>query len=102
MSKEISRFESEVLDAMRASAPLNLEKATAIAEQYGEKPRAIIAAAVRAGIEYQRAAKRSKDGSPVQSKEDLVAAISARLDVNLTGLEKATKSSLGVLLDALK
>jgi len=97
-----SRFESEVLDAMRASAPLNLEKATAIAEQFGEKPRAIIAAAVRAGIEYQRAAKRSKDGSPVQSKEDMVSALGSRLGVDLTGLEKATKASLGVLLDAVK
>lgn len=97
-----SRFDDAVLGAMRASAPLNMEKATAIAEQYGEKPRAIIAAAIRAGIEYQRAAKRSKDGSPVQSKEDIVAAISARLDVNLDGLEKATKASLGVLLDAIK
>lgn len=97
-----SRFDDAVLGAMRASAPLNMEKATAIAEQFGEKPRAIIAAAIRAGIEYQRAAKRSKDGSPVQSKEDIVAAISARLDVNLDGLEKATKASLGVLLDAIK
>ena len=97
-----SRFDSAVIDAMRASAPLNMEKATAIAEQFGEKPRAIIAAAIRAGIEYQRAAKRSKDGSPVQSKEDMVSAISARLGVNLDGLEKATKASLGVLLDAIK
>ena len=97
-----SRFNDEVLGAMRASAPLNMEKATAIADQFGEKPRAIIAAAIRAGIEYQRAAKRSKDGSPVQSKDDIVSAISARLGVDLTGLEKATKASLGALLDAIK
>ena len=97
-----SKFEGEVMAAMVAAAPLDMAKATAIADQYGEKPRAIIAAAIRAGIEYQRAAKRSKDGSLVQSKEDIVSAISARLGVNLDGLEKATKASLGVLLDAIK
>ena len=96
-----SKFEGEVLEAMHAAAPLDMAKATAIAEQYGEKPRAIIAAAVRAGIEYQKAAKRSKSGGIVQSKEDIVAAISAKVGVSLPGLEKATKSSLEALADAL-
>jgi len=96
-----SKFEGEVMAAMVAAAPLDMAKATAIAEQFGEKPRAIIAAAVRAGIQYERAAKRSKDGSPVQSKEDIVRAISDRLGVSLPGLEKATKESLGALFNAL-
>lgn len=96
-----SRFESEVLDVMRARAPLNLEKATSIAEQFGEKPRAIVAAAIRAGIPYEKAAKRSKDGSPAVRKEALVDAISDKLGVQLDGLEKATKTSLQVLLNAI-
>lgn len=96
-----SRFDEEVLGAMRASAPLDMAKATAIAEQYGEKPRAIVAAAIRAGIPYNKAAKRSKDGSPVVRKEALVDAISDKLGVQLDGLEKATKNSLQVLLNAI-
>jgi len=97
-----SRFESEVLDAMRSNAPLNLEKAKAIAAQFGEKSyRPIVAAAIRAGIPYEKAAKRSKDGSPVVRKEALVDAISDKLGVQLDGLEKATKTSLQVLLNAI-
>lgn len=96
-----SKYEGEVMAAMIAAAPLDMAKAQAIADQYGEKPRAIIAAAVRAGIEYQKAAKRSKSGGIVQSKEDIVASISAKVGVSLPGLEKATKSSLEALANAL-
>lgn len=96
-----SKYDGEVMAAMIAAAPLDMAKATAIADQYGEKPRAIIAAAVRAGIEYQKAAKRSKTGGPVQSKEAIVSAIQERLGVSLPGLEKATKTSLEALADAL-
>ena len=96
-----SKYDGEVMAAMVAAAPLDMAKATAIADQFGEKPRAIIAAAVRAGIEYQKAAKRSKSGGIVQSKEAIVSAIQDRLGVSLPGLEKATKSSLEALADAL-
>ena len=96
-----SKYDGEVMAAMIAAAPLDLAKATAIADQYGEKPKAIVAAAIRAGIEYHRAAKRSKTGAPVVRKESLVSAISDKLGVDLPGLEKATKESLTVLLNAL-
>jgi len=96
-----SRFDDAVLAAMQAAAPLNLEKAEALAEQFGEKPRAIIAAAVRAGIQYERKARMSKNGGPAVSKEDLVAQISEKVGANLSGLEKATKQSLQALLSAV-
>ena len=96
-----SRFDDAVLAAMQAAAPLNMDKATELAEQFGEKPRAIIAAAIRAGIAYERKARMAKNGAPAVSKEALVREISDRLGVELAGLEKATKQSLQTLLNAV-
>ena len=96
-----SRFDSVVLDALQAAAPLNFEKVEAIANNFGEKPRALIAAAIRAGIAYNRKARQSKTGGPVVSKDALVKELSDRLGVELPGLEKATKESLKILLNAI-
>lgn len=97
-----SRFDSVVLDALAAAAPLNLEKVEALADNFGEKPRALIAAAVRAGIQYEKKARQSKAGGPVVSKEQLVSDIGAAVGVELPGLEKATKQALVALLAAVQ
>jgi hypothetical protein len=100
-----TRFSDEVFSAMQAEAPLNMEKATAIAEEFGEKPRAIIAAAIRAGIEYQRKGRVRKDGSSVESKRDLVASLASILGTDVetfAGLEKANAPALAALRDAVK
>jgi hypothetical protein len=96
-----SRFDDAVFAAMQAAAPLNMDKATELAEQFGEKPRAIVAAAIRAGIPYERKARMAKNGAPVASKEDLVAQISEKVGADLSGLEKATKEALRTLLAAV-
>jgi hypothetical protein len=80
---------------MEKAQPLNFEKATAIAEKFGEKPKAIVAGAIRAGLKYERKVRVSKSGEPVETKEDLVKSIADSLGLtDLEGLEKATRNSL--------
>lgn len=100
-----TRFSDDVLSAMQAAAPLNMEKATEIAEEFGEKPRAIIAAAIRAGIEYQRKGRVRKDGSSVETKRDVIASLASILGADVStfaGLEKASAPALAALRDAVK
>lgn len=100
-----TRFSDDVLTAMQDAAPLNMEKATAIAEEFGEKPRAIIAAAIRAGIEYQRKGRVRKDGSTVESKRDVIASLASILGADaeaFAGLEKASAPALRALRDAVR
>lgn len=95
-----SKFTDEVLEVMEAEAPLNWSKANAIGAQFNLKPRAVVASAIRAGIEYNKIVRVSKTGGKIESKADLVAKIAARLGVSLDsldGLDKATKTSLQVI-----
>lgn len=90
-------MEAKVLDAMKAAAPLNFEKAGEIAEKFGLKQRAVVASAIRNEIPYENKVRVSKTGEPVVTKEDLVGTIADGLGLeakDLTGLEKATKAAL--------
>jgi LysM repeat protein len=94
-------MEDKVLKVMNEKAPLNFEKATEIAEEFGLKPRAIVASAVRNGIEYEKKTRVGKTGAPVVRKEDLVGKIAEKFGVpveDLNGLEKANKTALEALL----
>jgi hypothetical protein len=91
----------EILKEMVENAPLNFEKATEIAEKFNEKPRSIVASAVRNGIAYEKKARVGKTGNPVVRKEDLVASIAEKFSIpvaELDGLEKANKTALEALL----
>lgn len=97
----MSQITAEILEVMKAQAPLNMEKAEAIAIQFDLKPRSVIASAVRNKIEYTKKARVSKAGGEVVSKEQLVARIAEKYGFELdqlAGLDKANKSALEVLV----
>jgi hypothetical protein len=91
----------EILKVMVENAPLDWDKCNEIAEKFNEKPRSIVASAVRNGIDYNKKARVGKTGQPVVRKEDLVASIAEKFGVpvaELDGLEKANKTALEALL----
>jgi len=97
-------FNPKLLAAMWDRAPLDLAKATALADEYDSKAKAVIAKAIREKIPYVKQVRVRKDGKPVASKEATVAGIEESLGVvegALAGLEKASKVSLEALLAAL-
>ena len=101
MAKE-SVFTDHVLAIMEDAAPLDWAKAQELSTKLGIKPKAIVAAATRHGIEYRKIERKTKSGEKIRSKADLVALIAAQSKVAveaLDGLEKATKNSLEALLD---
>jgi len=100
----ISKYTQDMIDTMATQAPLNAEKAAAIAAMPDFKlvnVRSIIAKAKSLGIEYiAKPAPAKKKAAP--SKADMVAAIcSATGADNLDGLEKATGAALNKLLSSL-
>jgi len=102
--EKIANYTVEQEAMIRAAAsdgPLNLEKATALAEAMGKKPRSIIAKAVRMEIPYAKRVPTTKTGDPVMRKELLVSQIAHYVTGDLTGLEKASKPALQSILAAL-
>lgn len=69
-----------------------IDNATAevLAAEFGKDVRSVRAKAVRLGS-YRGKAKTSKTGGKIESKEDIVAEISALVGRSLDGLEKAPK-----------
>ena len=94
-------YTPEMVDTLRASAPLDFDKAQALAKTLDRNVRSVIAKAKREGIEYiSKPAPAKKKAAP--SKADMVAAICAAVDTDsLDGLEKATGSALNKLLSSL-
>ena len=90
-----------MIRAAAADGPLNLEKATALAEAMGKKPRSIIAKAVRMEIPYAKRVPTTKTGAPIARKEQLVADIRHYIPGLPDGLEGASKASLVSVLAAL-
>ncbi len=101
MAKE-SVFTEDVLATLADHAPLDWAKAQALGTELAIKPKAIVAAAIRHGIEYRKIERKTKGGAEIRSKSDLVALIAKQSGVaieKLDGLEKATKVALEALLD---
>jgi hypothetical protein len=93
-------FSTAQEDAIRAAAangPLNLAAATALGEEMGKSARSIVAKIVRMGLPYERKQPTTKTGEPIVSKTKLVEQISAVVEGNLEGLEKAPKPALQAL-----
>jgi hypothetical protein len=101
----MSKFDGAIMDAMVAGQPLDFAKATAIGEQFEVKPRAIVAAAIRAKLDYTNKPRVGKSGEAVVTKEALVGAVATALGIeagDLAGLEKATKVALGRVVAGLE
>jgi len=99
-----SKFDGEIMDAMVAVAPMDFNKATILGEAFEVKPKALVAAAKRAGLEYKVKPRVSKTGGAIVTKEDLVKTIAGHLDFEafeLEGLTKATKVDLAKIAGAL-
>lgn len=100
--QKMPEITKDVIAEMNKRAPLNMEKAQEIAKKFGfDSYRSITASAKRNGIEYVNKARVAKNGKPVTSKTELVEAVAQVLNVNLEGMEKATKQSLETLSEAV-
>jgi hypothetical protein len=98
-------FNPALLAAMHAAAPLNLAKATALADEYDTKAKSVIAKALREKIPYEKQVRVRKDGKPVASKEATVGKIEEALGADVgafDGLEKASKASLEAVFAAIQ
>ena len=101
--KSTSKYTPAMEAAIRAAAPLNQEKAAALAVEFGKdfSARSVTAKAVRMGVEYTKKVAVTKTGAKVESKEKIVAEIAALVGANLSGLEKAPKPVLQAVRDFL-
>lgn len=72
----------------------------ALARQFHKNPRSIIAKLVREGV-YKAVPRVTKTGTPVVRKAALVAMIEGRLGVSCSSFEKASKSDLENVVNAL-
>ena len=101
MTTSIVNYTPEMIAVLTAAAPINHEKAQALAVQLDRGVRSIIAKCKREGIEYiSKPAPAKKKAAP--TKVDMVAAIMAATGAdNLDGLEKATGAALNNLLSSL-
>lgn len=84
--------------AIRAAAPLNLEKAKALGVEIGKSYRSVIAKAKNMGIDYEGKAKPAKRVGGMTKPEMVEAIQSATGSESLNGLEKATATALANLL----
>ena len=93
-----SKMEAEI----RENSPITYDVAVILAEKFGKKLRSVIAKACSMhDVEYVAKERKTKSGEPIIAKRDLVSQISDSLNADLVGLEKATKSSLENLLEAI-
>ena len=92
-----SKMEAEI----RENSPITYDVAVILAEKFGKTLRSVVAKACSMeSVVYIARERVSKNGSDICRKSDLVDEITKALgsDEDLTGLTKATKSSLENLL----
>ena len=92
-----SKMEAEI----RENSPITYDVAVILAEKFGKTLRSVVAKACSMeSVVYIARERVSKNGSDICRKADLVDEIARSLnsDEDLTGLTKATKSSLENLL----
>lgn len=84
-------YTKEMIAEMKAEAPLDNAKAQAFANKFGVSVHSVRAKAVRTdGIGYVRKPKARKDGTPVESKSEIVSDIAS-----LCGSDAESFESLG-------
>lgn len=98
-----SKYTAEMEATLRAEPVLNQAVAERLAAEFGEKftARSVIAKINRMGLAYERKAKVTKTGAPIEQKEAIVAEIAELTGANLDGLEKAPKPALQALRNFL-
>jgi len=89
-------YTPEMVTRMRALAPLNLEKATLLALEFGggKSAKSVIAKAKREGIEYQAKIVPTKKAKNAPTKKELVEVLSQVTGLRLFQLEKAPALAL--------
>jgi len=104
MSKTMNYTKAQE-DEMRESSPISYDVAVVLAEKFGKKLRSVIAKACSLdGVVYVARERVTKNGSAVVRKAEMVESIAKSLatDEDLSGLEKATKSSLDALMRSIR
>ena len=89
---------------IRDNSPITYDIAVVLAEKFGKKLRSVIAKSCSLeGVEYIARERVTKNGSAIVRKSEMVESIAKSLatDEDLTGLEKATKSSLDALMRSI-
>lgn len=104
MSKEKApNYSAEQVAEIEAAAPLNLEKAKALADAMGKSYRSIIAKAKSLGVAYESVPAPAKRPAK-ETKAEIVAEIEKALPnaASLSGLEKSTIRALVNLRQAVR
>jgi hypothetical protein len=100
MAEPVKNYSEAQEAELMAAGIIDNAKALELAAKLGKDVRSIRAKATRMGI-YKAAEKKSKSGSKVESKEDIVKEIQALIGRNMEGLEKAPKLVLQTLRSKL-
>ena len=104
MSKMINYTKAQE-NEMRELSPVSYDVAEVLAEKFGKKLRSVIAKACSLdGVVYVARERVAKNGSAIVRKAEMVESIAKSLstDEDLSGLEKATKSSLDALMRSIR
>ena len=104
MSKMINYTKAQESE-IRELSPISYDVAVVLADRFGKKLRSVIAKACSLdGVVYVARERVTKNGSQVVRKAEMVESIAKSLatDEDLTGLEKATKSSLDALMRSIR
>ena len=97
-------YTPQMENEIRENSPITYDIAVVLAEKFGKKLRSVIAKSCSLeGVEYIARERVTKNGSTVVRKSEMVESIAKSLatDEDLTGLEKATKSSLDALMRSI-
>jgi len=97
-------YTPQMENEIRELSPITYDIAVVLAEKFGKKLRSVIAKACSMEkVEYIARERVTKNGSTVVRKSEMVESIAKSLatDEDLTGLEKATKSSLDALMRSI-
>ena len=97
-------YTPQMENEIRDNSPITYDIAVVLAEKFGKKLRSVIAKSCSLeGVEYIARERVTKNGSTVVRKSEMVESIAKSLatDEDLTGLEKATKSSLDALMRSI-
>ena len=104
MSKMINYTKAQE-NEMRELSPVSYDVALVLAERFGKNLRSVIAKACSLdGVVYVARERVAKNGSAIVRKAEMVESIAKSLstDEDLSGLEKATKSSLDALMRSIR
>ena len=100
--KEVN-YTPEMIAAIEAAVPLDLEKAKDVAEKIGKTYRSVIAKAKSLGLTYVSKPAPAKKAKGL-TKAEKVSILAARMNTKLDGLEKApvgVLDSIAVYVDSV-